>query len=109
MRLQGTGVVNNGMKTACALLAVGRAVEVEYKAEMCKKNSIQIPTPTRSGEHGSFTRFGYWDLHAQRAARKYMEDAEEWTSDWTQLQGESWQHSGVLFDGRGDSNTHCER
>jgi DNA-directed RNA polymerase len=86
MRLQGTGGVSDGMKTARALLSVGRAVEVEYKAEMCKRNNIQIPTQPRSGEHGYFTRFGYRDLHARRvAARKYMEDAEEWTTDWTQL------------------------
>ena len=76
------------MKTARALLSVGRAVESEYKAEMCKKNNISVPTsvPARPGEQNIFTSLGYRDLHARRvAARKYMEDAEEWTTEWTQL------------------------
>lgn len=86
MRLQGSGGVADGMKTARALLAVGKAVEIEYKAEMCRKNNIQVPSHPRAGEYRFFTKFGYRDLHARRvAARKYMEDAEEWTSDWTQL------------------------
>ena len=86
MRLQGSGGVADGMKTARGLVSVGKAVELEYKAQMCKKNNITIPTTTRSGEHGFFSRFSYHDLHARRVtARKYMEDAEEWTSDWTQL------------------------
>ncbi|THH14382.1 hypothetical protein EW146_g5951 [Bondarzewia mesenterica] len=87
MRLQGTGGVSDGMKTARALLAVGKAIELEYKAEMCKKNNIQIPANvSRSGEQGYFSRFTYTDLHARRVtARKYMEDGEEWTSDWTQM------------------------
>ncbi|KAI0270564.1 DNA/RNA polymerase [Gloeopeniophorella convolvens] len=86
MRLQGTGGVADGMKTARGLVAVGRAVELEYKAQMCKKNNITVPSSTRSGEQGFFSRFSYQDLHARRVtARKYMEDAEEWTSEWTQV------------------------
>ena len=87
MRLQGTGGVTDGMKTARALLAVGKAVEMEHKAEMCKMNNIQIPVnATRSGEHGYFSLNTYQDLHARRVtARKYMEDSEEWTSEWTQV------------------------
>ena len=38
------------------------------------------------GEHGYFSRLGYRDLHARRvAAARYMEDAEEWTSEWSQV------------------------
>jgi DNA-directed RNA polymerase, mitochondrial len=86
MRLQGSGGVLDGMKTARALLSVGKAVELEYKAQMCKKNNIQIPNHARPGENSVYSRLGYRDLHARRvAARKYMEDAEEWTADWTQL------------------------
>ncbi|KAI0640998.1 DNA/RNA polymerase [Trametes meyenii] len=88
MHLHGSGGVQDGMKTARALLAVGRAVESEHKAEMCKKNNISVPNsnPTRPGEQNIFTNLGYRDLHARRiAARKYMEDAEEWTSEWSQL------------------------
>lgn len=85
MRLHGSGGVTDGMKTARALLAVSKAVENEYKAEMCRRNKIQIPSQVKPGEHGYFTRFGYRDLHARRlAAAKYMEDAEEWTTEWSQ-------------------------
>ncbi|KAG1902934.1 uncharacterized protein F5891DRAFT_1276856 [Suillus fuscotomentosus] len=87
MRLQGSGGVSDGMKTARALLTVGRAVENEYKAEMCKRNHIAIPSHARPGEFtGYFTGLGYKDLHARRmTAAKYMEDSEEWTSEWTQV------------------------
>lgn len=86
MRLQGSGGVADGMKIARGLVSVGRAIELEYKAQMCKKNNISIPSTTRAGESGFFSRYSYHDLHARRVtARKYMEDAEEWTSDWTQV------------------------
>ncbi|OBZ74536.1 DNA-directed RNA polymerase, mitochondrial [Grifola frondosa] len=88
MHLQGSGGVTDGMKTARALLAVGKAVELEYKAEMCKKNNIPIPTsnPARPGDNNVFTNIGYKDLYVRRvAAQKFMEDSEEWTSDWSQL------------------------
>ncbi|KAG2148047.1 hypothetical protein DEU56DRAFT_869723 [Suillus clintonianus] len=87
MRLQGSGGVSDGMKTARALLTVGRAVENEYKAEMCKRNNIAIPSHARPSEFtGYFTGLGYKDLHARRmTAAKYMEDSEEWTTEWTQL------------------------
>ncbi|KAH9856180.1 DNA/RNA polymerase [Lenzites betulinus] len=88
MHLHGSGGVQDGMKTARALLAVGRAVESEYKAEMCKKNNISVPSsnPARSGDQNVFTNLGYRDLQARRvAAQRYVEDAEEWTSDWSQL------------------------
>ena len=86
MRLNGTGGIRTGMKTARALLSVGKAVEQEYKVQMCRNNHIQIPHNPRTGEQGFFTRLGYRNLHARRvAARKYMEDAEEWTADWTQV------------------------
>jgi DNA-directed RNA polymerase len=87
MHLQGSGGVSDGMKTARALLTVGRAVENEYKAEMCKRNHIAIPSHARPSEFtGYFTGLGYKDLHARRmTAAKYMEDSEEWTSEWTQV------------------------
>ncbi|KAG1900468.1 DNA-directed RNA polymerase N-terminal-domain-containing protein [Suillus fuscotomentosus] len=87
MRLQGSGGVSDGMKTAWVLLTVRRAVENEYKAEMCKRNHIAIPSHARPGEFtGYFTGLGYKDLHARRmTAAKYMEDSEEWTSEWMQV------------------------
>ena len=86
MHLQGTGGVIGGMKTARALLAVGKAVELEYKAEMCKKHNIAVPTsPGRTPSHGFFSSHGYRDLHTQRvAAQKYMEEVD-WSSEWTQV------------------------
>ena len=85
MRLHGSGGVTDGMKTARALIAVGKAVEGEYKGQMCRKNKIQVPSHAKAAEHSFYSHFGYRDLHARRvAAAKYMEDAEEWTSDWSQ-------------------------
>ncbi|CAG8544226.1 5676_t:CDS:10 [Ambispora gerdemannii] len=37
LRLQGSGGIRDGMKSASALLAVGKAVEAEYNSEMMKK------------------------------------------------------------------------
>ena len=118
MHLHGSGGISEGMKTARALLSVGRAVEIEYKAQMCKKHNISIPTRgstsgfstsghgfstngfstngfgSGGGGHGGgggvedasyFSKLGYRDLHARRvAARKFMEDSEDWTSEWSQ-------------------------
>jgi DNA-directed RNA polymerase len=86
MRLQGSGGIADGMKLARGLVSLGKTVELEYKAQMCKKNHISVPSTTWPGESGFFSRYSYSDLHARRVtARKYMEDAEEWTSDWTQV------------------------
>ena len=87
MRLQGSGGVSEGMKTARALLTIGKAVELEHKAQMFRRNNVPIPTaPLRSSESGYFTKSGYKDLHTRRvAAMKYMEESEEWAATWTQL------------------------
>lgn len=87
MRLQGTGGVTEGMKTARALLTVGKAIELEYKAEVLKKHNIQIPqTPTKPHEKSYFSRRAYHDLQSWRmTAQHYAVDAVEWTSDWTQV------------------------
>ena len=87
MRLQGSGGVSEGMKTARALLTIGKAVELEHKSAICRRNNITFPTSTpRTHESGYFTMSAYKDLHARRvAARKYMEDSEEWAATWTQV------------------------
>ena len=86
MRLQGSGGVSEGMKTARALLTIGKAVELEHKAEMCRRNNVTVPTTGAQGGAGYFTKSGYKDLYARRvAARKYMEDSEEWAAAWTQI------------------------
>jgi len=87
MRLHSSGGVSEGMKTARALLTIGKAVESEHKAEICRRNNITIPTTTsRASEPSYFTQAGYKDLYARRVtARKYMEDSEEWAAEWSQL------------------------
>lgn len=85
MRLQGSGGVFDGMKTTRALIGVGKAIEIEYKAQMCKRNNIQIPTAPRLGDVGYFSNFGYRNLQERRvAAARHMEDGEGWTTEWTQ-------------------------
>ncbi|KAJ6615404.1 DNA/RNA polymerase [Mycena sp. CBHHK59/15] len=70
MRLQGSGGVFDGMKTTRALISVGKAVENEYKAQMCKKNNIEM---------------GYHSLQERRvAAARLMTDSEGWTAPWSQ-------------------------
>jgi DNA-directed RNA polymerase len=89
MRLQGSGGVFDGMKTTRALVAVGKAVELEYKAQMCRANKIHIPTTAvvRSGDGAGsfFSHLGYKHLQERRvAAARHMTDCEAWTAAWTQ-------------------------
>lgn len=85
MQLQGTGGVSEGMKTARALIHVGKAVEIEHKAQVCKKNNIVLPMPSSPRENGLFNRFGYRALLERRVAtRSLVENSEEWTADWSQ-------------------------
>ena len=85
MRLQGTGGVHDGMKTARGLIQVGKGVEIEYKAQMCRKSKIQIPTTSRWSDVGYFTKMGYNCLQERRlAAAKHVTDGEAWTAEWTQ-------------------------
>ena len=85
MRLQGSGGVVHGMKMTRALIAVGKAVENEYKAEMCKLHDIPVPHFSRRKD-GFFTPFGYNHLHQRRvAAAANHEDGEVWTAAWTQV------------------------
>ena len=85
MQLQGSGGVNDGMKTARALIHVGRAVEIEHKAQVCKKNSIAIPSSAHPRDSSVFTNLGYRALQERRiVASKLMEDSEDWSADWSQ-------------------------
>lgn len=84
MRLHGSGGITDGMKTTRALVSVGRAVELEYKAQMCKANHIYIPTTVKLTD-SFFTNLGYKSLQERRiAAAKHMVDAEAWTATWSQ-------------------------
>ncbi|TFK67999.1 DNA/RNA polymerase [Pluteus cervinus] len=91
MKLQGSGGMYDGMKTARALITVGKAVEVEYKAQICRRNDIQIPSsPARAPGGGSvdigfFSALGYRNLQQRRvAAARHMTDGESWTAAWSQ-------------------------
>lgn len=85
MRLQGTGGVSEGMKTARALLTVGKAVELEYKAQVLKKNNIAIETmPNRANDSSFFTKRAYEELvEWRKKASEYIAENQEWTSDWS--------------------------
>ncbi|KAJ6542761.1 hypothetical protein B0H19DRAFT_957630 [Mycena capillaripes] len=84
MRLQGTGGVTEGMKTARALISVGQAVETEYKSQMCKANNIDIPA-AQVPPRDYFSNMGYRSLQERRiAAARLMTDNESWTAPWTQ-------------------------
>ncbi|KAG5335655.1 hypothetical protein C0989_000845 [Termitomyces sp. Mn162] len=86
MRLQGSGGVHDGMKTTRALVAVGKAVELEYKAMVCKAHKIYVPAPTKMDQAGYFSSLGYSSLKERRiAAAKVAADAEGWTAEWSQL------------------------
>ncbi|KAF9006988.1 DNA/RNA polymerase [Cyathus striatus] len=85
MRLQGTGGISDGMKTTRALVAVGKAVEIEYKAQMCRQNKIQIPISVMKSDRVQFfSNLGYNSLQQRRVvAAKHMEDGEAWSASWT--------------------------
>lgn len=86
MRLQGSGGISDGMKTTRALVALGKAVEIEYKSQLCKRNKIYIPTSPRLGDAGYFSNMGYRSLQERRvAAARHTMDGESWTAEWTQV------------------------
>ncbi|KAF7313242.1 DNA-directed RNA polymerase [Mycena kentingensis (nom. inval.)] len=83
MRMQGTGGVSNGMKTTRALLTVGKAVEMEHKAALCRANHIDVPNSTPPKNY--YSKAGYEQLHQRRVmAARFLEDNEGWSAPWTQ-------------------------
>ncbi|KAJ2915358.1 hypothetical protein MD484_g5087, partial [Candolleomyces efflorescens] len=96
MRLTGTGGISNGMKTTRAMVTIGKAVENEYKARLCKTHGIVLPSVTRPDET-VFTEFGYSNLHQRRlAAARQMTAGDSWTAPWSQLTRA--QVGGVLLE-----------
>ncbi|PPQ65459.1 hypothetical protein CVT24_010790, partial [Panaeolus cyanescens] len=92
MRLQGSAGGSQGMKMTRMLISVGKAVESEYKANMCRANNIPFNSTSSDGDNASskidpnrfFTDMGYKHLHQRRvAAAQTMEDGEAWTASWT--------------------------
>jgi len=85
MRLQGSGGITLGMKTTRSLIAVGKAIENEYKAQMCRKHDIPMPDLTSWKPAAFFSSMGYQHLHQRRlAAARTMQDAEAWSATWSQ-------------------------
>ncbi|PPQ83911.1 hypothetical protein CVT25_000656 [Psilocybe cyanescens] len=84
IRLHGSGGVIAGMKTARAIISIGKAVENEHKSQICKNNNIT----STSAPHGSgniFTPTGYQDLYQRRvAAAQTASDNEGWSAAWSQ-------------------------
>ena len=85
MRLQGTGGIAEGMKTARALLTIGKAVEMEYKAQVLKKNNVAvITTQNKTNDPSYFTKKAYQELLEWRQkAAEYVIENQEWTSEWS--------------------------
>ena len=84
MRLQGSGGIVLGMKTTRALISVGKAVETEYKAQMCKKHDIPVPQFASWKPENFFSLTGYQNLHQRRLAAARTVEGEGWSSVWTQ-------------------------
>jgi DNA-directed RNA polymerase, mitochondrial len=80
MRLQGSGGIAEGMKTARALVSVGKAVEMEYDAHLLRKQDLPVLSPTvGQGSNGLAA------LQARRVAAKEQEgDMRSWAPAWTQ-------------------------
>ena len=85
MRLQGSGGISLGMKTTRALISVGKAVENEYKAQMCRKHDIPLPQ-LGSNKANFFSLAGYQNLRQMRmAAAASMEYGDVWSVTWSQI------------------------
>ncbi|CDS00511.1 hypothetical protein [Sporisorium scitamineum] len=75
MRMSGNGSVSDGMKTTRALLAVGRAIEMEYHSEIVRKNPKIF-----SNAHAAQTvlrKRGLIDLAARREIKAWQKQQEE--------------------------------
>lgn len=102
MRLQGSSGLSDGMKTTRALISVGKAVEMEYKAQMCKKHQVYAPKdpPLQQQVQQSqatgriagstavggdlYSQLGYKSLRERRIAVAKEVEGEEWSLGWSQ-------------------------
>jgi DNA-directed RNA polymerase, mitochondrial len=89
LRLQGTGGVSEGMKTARAIISVGQAVESEYNAQVRRRhynNSKRDVTGRldRYSSPGSDEITGLEAVKARReAAKEEMKKDAAWAASWT--------------------------
>jgi len=81
MRLQGTGGVSEGMKTARALISVGQAVELEYNAEARRARMHARYTMSEAAKDTP----GLQGVKERRdAAREEEKFSLPWSPTWTQ-------------------------
>lgn len=101
MRLQGSSGVADGMKTARALISVGKAVEMEYKAQMIKKRNVykepsqqeqsqQTKTAdnvadSKSAGGNLYSHAAYKNLRDKRLAVSKEIEGEERSLGWSQV------------------------
>ncbi len=97
MRLQGSSGLSDGMKTTRALVSVGKAVEMEYKAQMSKKNRTFAPKDQNTTKGDIYSQPGYRFMRERRmAVVKDMNEEEEWDASWSQTTRSK--IGGVLVD-----------
>jgi DNA-directed RNA polymerase len=88
IRLHGTGGIIDGMKTARALLTVGKTVENEFKSVVAKKSKIDLPTPrphAANSTEGWFSKSGIASGHQRRQSyARFQSDHEDWVGEWSQ-------------------------
>ncbi|CAO1634603.1 unnamed protein product [Sympodiomycopsis kandeliae] len=72
MRLQGSGGVFGGMKTARALIAIGAAVEQEYYVDILRKNPDILAYRRKASDE--VKRHGILDLKARRDAKQWLSE-----------------------------------
>ncbi|EKM83036.1 hypothetical protein AGABI1DRAFT_69188 [Agaricus bisporus var. burnettii JB137-S8] len=83
MRLQGSSGVADGMKTARALISVGKAVEMEYKAQMIKKPDNVADSKSAGGN--LYSHAAYKNLRDKRLAVSKEIEGEERSLGWSQV------------------------
>jgi DNA-directed RNA polymerase len=99
MRLQGSGGLSGGMKTTRALISVGKAVEMEYTAQLERKrptkdipqvsegisSSLPYVPANAGGMRNFYSQIGYKNLQERRlAVAKRLKENEEWSASWSQ-------------------------
>jgi DNA-directed RNA polymerase len=98
MMLQGSSGLTDGMKTTRAVVSVGKAVEMEYKAQLARKHQPSKETASASSTENTsegssnpdrrsdiYSQLGYTGLRQRRLANATrVKDSEQWSSSWPQ-------------------------
>lgn len=84
VRMQAMGSIQNGMKATATLITLGRTVEQEFKAEICRQSNIPV-VDYEITRGNYFSDMGYKFLHERRlAAARSQELDEQWQGEWSQ-------------------------